>query len=260
MQAKDISRQVVTALSIPLGIALNFIPIRGETVSSAVDNDGEIALNAAGYAFSIWGLIFAWQLVYTVYQAAPVQRENPVLRRVGWWTALNGIATGLWAVAITQGRFGLGWGLILVMLAALIAIEVQIGRAGALGRLDRWLVRAPYRVNLGWICVATILATGSFLRNVVGWDGGAISEAGWGVAGVAAAALLGILMLVLRGNVAFAGVIVWALLGVASGSAGVPAIAQAALVFAVVLGVSLLVFVSYRGSPALRRRRSASAV
>lgn len=258
MQAKDISRQVVTALSIPLGIALNFIPIRGETVSSAVDNDGEIALNAAGYAFSIWGLIFAWQLVYTVYQAAPVQRENPVLRRVGWWTALNGIATGLWAIAVTQGRSGLAWGIILVMLAALIAIEVQIGRV-PLGRLDRWLVRAPYRVNLGWVCVATILGTGSFLRNVVGWYGGAISEASWGVAGVAAAALLGILMLVLRGNVAFAGVIVWALVGVASGSSGVPVIAQAALVFAVVMGVSLLVFVSYRGSPALRRRRPASA-
>jgi hypothetical protein len=41
----------------------------------------------AGYAFTIWSLIFTLSLGYAVWQALPSERENPLLRRVGWLTA-----------------------------------------------------------------------------------------------------------------------------------------------------------------------------
>src|ERR1035437_9347747 len=40
----------------------------------------------AGYAFSIWGLIFALFVAYAIYQALPKNRENELLRQVGFYT------------------------------------------------------------------------------------------------------------------------------------------------------------------------------
>jgi len=240
VQAKDTLRQVVTAISVPLGIALNFIPMNGVTVRDSVGDNPDIALNAAGYAFAIWGLIFGWQIAYAVYQALPSQRESPVLRRVGWWAALNAVAIGLWAVAVVNDQRVLSWGLILVMLAALVVIEARIGaRPGAVRGADYWLVRVPYRINLGWVSVATILSTGTFLRDVVGWNGGLLGEETWAVLGVVAAAALGLAMLTLRRNFAYAAVIVWALVAVAVGSADVRPVwrSAAAMAVLVTLGV-----------------------
>ena len=43
----------------------------------------------------MWGPIFALSLVYTVYQALPGGRQNPLLRRVGWFAAAAFAGNGL---------------------------------------------------------------------------------------------------------------------------------------------------------------------
>src|SRR3712207_1379871 len=53
----------------------------------------------AGYAFSIWGPIYASTAAYGIYQARPSLREDPLLRRVGWLTAPAFLGTSLWLLA-----------------------------------------------------------------------------------------------------------------------------------------------------------------
>ena len=43
----------------------------------------------------MWGPIFALSLAYTVYQALPGGRQNPLLRRVGWFAAAAFAGNGL---------------------------------------------------------------------------------------------------------------------------------------------------------------------
>ena len=42
--------------------------------------DGDGTLRVAGYAFSIWAVIYGWLIVYGVYQALPRTPETRVLR------------------------------------------------------------------------------------------------------------------------------------------------------------------------------------
>jgi hypothetical protein len=231
---------MATILAIPFGILMNIVPIGGKSVASAASAGGPLALEVAPYAFGIWFLIFLWQLAYMIYQALPSQRENPVLRRVGWWAVANSVAQGLWALAVVNGRYTLAWVLILVMLVSLIAVVAQVGgRERVLSTADRWLVAVPYSINLGWISVATLLSTYSLLFNIIG-VGGPFAQVALGVVAVVVAAALGFLMLFRQDNVAYAAVIVWALVGAAVGSAGVPAIARTAAALAVLLAVAIL--------------------
>ena len=57
------------------------------------------------YAFVIWTPIFLLALVYAVYQALPSNRENPLLRRVGWFSALTYFSNGVWEILFPAREF-----------------------------------------------------------------------------------------------------------------------------------------------------------
>lgn len=238
----DIARQIVVALCVPASIVLNFLPFAQRTARNVSGGARSVPLEAAGYAFAIWSVLFAWQLVYAVWQALPQQREDPLLRRVGWLTALNSVGNGAWVVLVSQGLYAVSWVVILVNLASLVILEALAGPDTlAHGRRQRWLVRVPYRLNLAWISVASILATASFLRNDLGWDGAPAGPVFWGVVMVVVSAALGIAMLTLRRAVPFALVVGWALVAIAVGSARTPVIAHAATAMTTVLALALVV-------------------
>lgn len=250
--ARTLLRQIAVLVVVPAGMAMSYVVFAGKGWEGVVE-DRPSSLEAAGYAFSIWGLIWLGQLLYAVHQARPSQRENPLLRRVAIWTLANSIATGAWPLAVAQQAFvqALGW--LTVMLIALIAIELHAGvPAGPLRRADAWLVRAVYGVNLGWVSVAMILSVASVLRDEVGWDGGPLSGETWSLLAVSLAAALGLVMLFVRRNVAFALVIVWALVALAVGTEATPAsVSRLAAGAAALVALSIVVFlVRSRGGAA----------
>lgn len=245
--ARDLVRQITTFAGIAYGIAVNVaFAARVSDVPSAA---GEQPLEAAPYAFAIWGLVFAGEAAYAVYQALPSQRERALHRSVGRWAAINGVAQGLWVSAIVLQRFVVAWSLILVMLGALVAIEVAIGaRRHGLGTRDRWLVRGPFAVNLGWVSVALVLSTASVLEGVAGWSGEPVGAVGLGVLAVLALAAIALLMLALRDNAFFGAVALWALVAIAVGS-DARAIVFSAVAGAIVVGVGLFALLAWRRHP-----------
>ena len=62
----------------PLGAAL-----AGRSVGEVSDATRAL-ITPAGYAFSIWGPVFALALAWAVYQALPGQRDRAVHRATGW--------------------------------------------------------------------------------------------------------------------------------------------------------------------------------
>ena len=61
--------------------------------------EGQSTLQAAGYAFSIWTLIYAGMLAYAVYQALPSTQETPGLRALGWPSVVAMAGCGFWLIA-----------------------------------------------------------------------------------------------------------------------------------------------------------------
>jgi hypothetical protein len=78
---------------------------------------------------------------------------------------------------------------------------------------ERLCVHVPFSVYLGWITVATIANVTAFLVSV-SWDRFGISPLNWTIIIIAVGTLLTILMLVLRKDIAFSLVVLWAFLGI----------------------------------------------
>jgi len=87
----DVARQAATVLGVIFQIGGG--ALAGETVGR-VSAENPTLVVPADYAFTVWGPIFALSLAYTVYQALPGQRQNPLLRRVGWFMAGPSPETG----------------------------------------------------------------------------------------------------------------------------------------------------------------------
>lgn len=149
----------LAALAIVVNVALNVFsnvfPLNGQTMG-AVSGKYPTSITPAGYAFSIWGLIFVGLLVYATWQLLPAQRTNPLPDAVAKPLALANLATAAWVVLFA---FELILPSVAVMLVILAALALAYGQARPLvlaGAAPRW-VSAPLAVFLGWISVATVI-------------------------------------------------------------------------------------------------------
>ena len=159
-------------------------------------------------------------IAYTIYQALPAQRENPLLRQMGYLYILSGIANITWLFLWHYEIFPLTLLVMLSLLSLLIAIYVQLG----FGRQEvsaafRWLVQLPFSVYLGWITVATIANTTQLL-DFLNWNGWGVRPEIWAMIMLIVVALLTGVMLLTRSDIAYGLVIIWAVVGIALKHAG----------------------------------------
>jgi len=241
---KDVVRQmsviVTTIATITVNALANVLPLNGLETGEISDRF-EVYFVPAGYVFSIWGLIYLLLIAYTVYQALPAQRENPLLRQTGYLYALSGIANIVWLFLWHYEVFHLTLFAMLAILGLLIAIYLRLD----IGRRDvptgfRWFVQLPFSVYLGWITVATV-ANVSQLLYFLNWNGWGIRPEVWTVIMLAVTVTLTGVMLLTRKDVAYGLVIIWAVIGIALKHAGTPAVNIAA--WTAVGGVALLTII-----------------
>lgn len=258
----DISRQVLTVIGAIFQVAAG--AWAGPQMSE-IANEFRSTILPSGWAFSIWGPIFLLAAIYAVWQALPANRENPLLRRVGWFIAAGYIGNGIWEIVYPNRQFIIAQVVIvaiLIVLAAAFLWTIRTNREQPLSTTERWIVAMPLGLYFGWITAATSVGMAATL-NVFG-----IADAG------TAAVVLGVVLLVVSGLIAlamirsghtgpregwiaYAAAIVWALTGVtinqweASPGTAVAAIVIGVIVVAVVVWQLL--------SPTAREPRAATA-
>ena len=117
--------------------------------------DGDQTLRVAGYAFSIWAVIYAWLIAYGVYQALPATSESDTARRLGWpsFAALTGIA--LWVIASAADWEWLTVVLIVGSLAAVLIPLLQLPHDDPIKR--RALIVWPLAMLAGWLTIASLV-------------------------------------------------------------------------------------------------------
>jgi hypothetical protein len=221
----------------------NIAPINGRTIGEISNTTfAGVLITPANYAFAIWGVIYIGLLAFGVYQLLPEQRANPRIHQARPWLILACLAQAVWVFFFLFNRF---WLSVLAMLTILVPLilayqRLQIGRLGAVSRQERWYVQVPFGIYLGWISVATVtnVALALYSQN---WSGWGISPQTWTIFMIGVAAVLGVLMMLTRREVAYPLVISWALVAIAVKQTGNPEISIPAAVWALVLaGVALL--------------------
>jgi hypothetical protein len=252
MGMKDIIRQVVNVLATLMVIVLNVLasalPLNGQTTGEISDRF-DVYFVPAGYVFSIWGLIYLALIAFTVYQALPAQRDNPRLRSVGYLYALSCVANVAWLFLWHYEFFELTLLAMVALLLLLITIYLRLGIGRSrVSNAETWLVRVPFSIYLGWITVATIANVTSLL-DYLNWGGWGISPEAWAVVMLIAGAVIASAVSIMRGDIAYVLVIVWAFVGIAVKHSDTSIVAVTAIVVAVLVALTLLI-----GVPRARQR------
>jgi len=225
----------------------NFFPPGGENVGEIANTVlAGVLITPENYAFAIWGIIYLGLIAYGIYQLDAERRQDPTLQRVNKLLIVACIAQIIWIFLFTLQQFSLS---ILAMLGILIPLigiylTLNIGRE-RVSRLGRWAAHIPFSIYLGWISVATIVNVASAFY-IGGWNGWGISAVAWTAIMMAVATGLGAMVIWRRADVAFALVVVWALVAIAIRHSDIPTIWITAAAGAGVLLV-LLVLVKAKG-------------
>jgi hypothetical protein len=214
---RDTLRQFLNIVGFILTIIVNTLsqtlPINNQTAAE-IANRYPIFFLPANFTFSIWGVIYLGLLGFTIYQALPSQRENPLLRRIGYWFFLTCVVNSAWLFAYHYNLYTLSMLPMLILLGSLIAIHLRlnIGKE-RVSTANHWLIHVPFSIYLGWIAVATIANASYVLYVDFGWQDVASGQLATFMMLAIGAALAG-LMIFIRNTPAFAFVVIWAFMGI----------------------------------------------
>ena len=155
----DLFRQIAGILTFALVLWLNGLAgaggLSGESIG-VIANRYSSDFLPADYVFGIWGMIYLGLFLFTVFQAFPGQRTNPLLRRLGWLWPVNGLLNVAWVVTFSFSRFGAAMLVMLILLSSLVAIHVRVGIEDHLGWKERTFIAVPFALYLAWISVAVV--------------------------------------------------------------------------------------------------------
>lgn len=198
------------ALLMPVVAWMNQQGVFGPTNGEISDRYPTLVV-AAGYAFSIWGLIFLLDLAYGVWQFTGARRRERALTLAAMPAAAGFMLTTIWMPMFSMGFYWACLAVIFGALACLVHAARQVVRHGEPRRdaLARWALG----LHAGWLSLAAFLNLAQVMvaEQVLPAD----RMLGWSLPllGVAAATLLAINH-ALRGLLPYVLAAVWALVAV----------------------------------------------
>ena len=171
----------------------------------------------AGYAFSIWGLIYLGLLGFVFYSWRNLiknKEENAVLLKIGWWFVLSCCANSLWVVAWLYDYTGASVLIMAVILISLLKIIVNTRMELDAQSFKMYLfVFWPFALYCGWISVALIANISAFLTKIQ-WSGWGISNVTWTIIMIFIAGLINIFMIRTRNLREYGLIGIWALIAI----------------------------------------------
>jgi len=211
----------------------------GGVNTAQVSDSNPTLVTPAGYVFAIWGIIYVLLAVFVITQAMPQEKDKEYHKKIGWFFVLSCLINIVWLFMWQYGQMVISVVLMLCLLLSLMMIylRLDIGKSNA-PRREKLTVQLPFSVYFGWISIATIANISAMLVSL-DWDGFGIAQATWAVLIVAIAVILTLLMTVMRKDVAFGLVVIWALLGISVKQSTHSDIATAAQIGAIIVLIAL---------------------
>lgn len=209
---------VAAVATIAMGYLSNTGIFNGNTMAS-VSAEYENFFTPAGYAFSIWGLIYLGLLGFVIYYGrslfkADIKEDNTVTQ-IGWWFVVSCVANSLWVVVWLYEHTLISVFIMIVLLVSLLKIVVNTKMELHNPPLKKFIfLWWPFSIYSGWVSVALIANIAAYLTKI-DWNGFGLSETIWAVIMIAVAAIVHIFMIWKRNMREFALVLVWSLIAIA---------------------------------------------
>jgi len=173
IKASTIVAYIVMIVTNSLAILL---PIGGRSTGQVSENYSNL-FAPAGYAFSIWGLIYALLGIYVIYQFQ--KKKNNLTEKINKIFIVNALLNASWIFA---WHYDVIWLSVIIMLGLLLTLIkiADILKSNSLTSEEKWFIKLPFSVYFGWITVATIANITVFLVYLK-WNGFGIPESYWTV-------------------------------------------------------------------------------
>lgn len=237
--------QVLNVVTLLFTILINYTysrPQPGRPAISEISARYDNLFTPAGYAFGIWGLIYAGLLLFAGYQLRSLfnkKTEDGFVTDIGWWFIIANLANAAWVAAFTQDHIGLSVLLILVIFIALLIITLRTN-------MERWdapdqvivFIWWPFSFYFGWITVALIANIAAWL-TALGWHGAPLHPETWTILVLLLATAVFLAMTWKRNMREYASVGAWGFAAIAVKNwHTAPAVAWTAAVLALTLMIS----------------------
>lgn len=213
--------QIANGFFLVFTIIFNYLSntgiFNGKTIAN-VSNQYQNLFTPAGYAFSIWGVIYLLLIGFVFYTGRslfkPSKNEaDGFVEKIGWWFIISCIANCVWILTWLYGYTGLSVLVLLVSLISLLKILLEALTYHS-GNAQKWFINFPFQIYTGWVSVALIAAAAAWLKKI-GWNGWEISEINWTIILIVIASIIHLFMTWKKNAPIFALVAVWALVAIA---------------------------------------------
>ncbi len=239
MKNERIKQLLVIAAFIVVAI-FNYLAATGYlngTDTAAISSRYPTELTPAGYAFSIWSLIYLGLAAFVVFQALPSKVSHPIASAVRIPFVISCAANSAWLVAWHYDLIPLSLLLMFCLLAILAIINIKV--AGATTGPDLITVKAPFNLYFGWVTVAAVVNV-TITLVAAGYE----TNAGWAPAAgsvlILIAAALGVFLRFRLNAFTYPLAIAWGTTAIAVKQSGnTPIVVSAAIALIVLLFGSL---------------------
>jgi hypothetical protein len=142
----------------------NVVPFGGQTMAE-VSGKYPTLITPAGYAFSIWGVIYLTLGIFAFFQFFR-GREVRFYKLVWPYALINIAANCLWLVAFQNEWLVLSLALMVVILMSLVYIfKVFYRLKRMLGTTHRYFFHVPFGLYFGWVSVAAVVNAAVVLHS-----------------------------------------------------------------------------------------------
>ncbi|HEY5371381.1 MAG TPA: hypothetical protein VIJ75_20555 [Hanamia sp.] len=213
--------QILNGVALIGTIIINYLSntgiFNGNTMATVSDKYHNY-FTPAGYAFSIWGVIYLGLLAFVIFQGRglfkKVVDEWPVMQ-IGWWFIISCVANSLWVIAWLYDYTGVSVILMIILLVSLIKIILNTRmELDDLPLKKIAFVWWPFCFYSGWISVALVADVAAWLTKMK-WNGFGISGIAWALIMIIVAGTINLVITWNRNMREFALVGAWALIAIA---------------------------------------------
>ncbi|MDB5020318.1 MAG: hypothetical protein JWQ28_1445 [Pedobacter sp.] len=177
--------QLLNVLSLLLTIGVNYFFNSGQHIAASmktISSKYENLLTPAGYAFSIWGLIYFALICFAVYQARSLvfkNAEEDFVEKIGPWFILTNVLNALWVIVFTHDMIALSVVIMFLLFFSLLKIILNLN-------MEKWdapfitilLIWWPFSIYFGWVNVALAANVSVYLVSL-GYTGSPLDPATW---------------------------------------------------------------------------------
>lgn len=232
------------AFTIAMNMLANILPFNGVNTGQVSDSFPNY-FTPQGYVFAIWGVIYILLLIFVFYQAKADQVGEEYLAKIGYLYLLGALLNVAWLL-VFHYSYGndplLIWteplivGLLVVLLITYVKLEIGVKEVPLKQKIA---IHLPVSVYVGWISLATIANTASVLNTalVIASD----VQHLWTALVLVVALVITSLMIVLRRDLAYALVVVWAAPGIATKWSSIPIIFWTATIVTVIIVLMIII-------------------